>query len=198
VIEYITAQRVLDETVGIAFAYYDYQSSELFTVTNIITALVKQLCRKKRAIPSGFLKTKQDALPPSQLGDGESFTMAAAQFQENFLILDALDECAKADRYKILEFLRQIVNDHRLFIKVFITSRREGDIESEFRRLNRPTIMVEARSVAADISKYVSDETRNLRQGRGGKRLYVKSDALELKIIETLTEKADGMYVLSY
>jgi hypothetical protein len=185
----------LDETAGIAFAYYNYQSAELYELPRVIAALVKQLCRKKGDIPAGFLKIKQDAMPPSQLGDQESFVLTAGQFGEVFLIVDALDECSKSVRYGILDFLREIIEDHRLLVKVFATSRREMDIENEFRRLNRPTIMVEARSVALDISKYVTDEVRSLREGQ---RLYVDSDVLELHIIDTLTAKADGMYVSAF
>jgi hypothetical protein len=190
VIEYITSQRASDDTAGIAFAYYNYQSPELSQLPRVIAAVVKQLCRKKDRIPAGFLKTKQDALPPSQLGDRESFITAAGQFEETFLVVDALDECDNVVRHGMLKFLREIV-DSRLLVKVFVTSRREGDIENEFKRLNRPTILVEARSVATDIEKYVTDEVRRLH----GQRLYVKSHELELNIIRTLTGKADGMYV---
>ena len=196
-VEYVTSERALDETAGIALAYYDYQSSELYDMPRVIAALVKQLCRKKGDIPAGFLKTKQDAMPASQLGNQDSFVTAAAQFAEVFLIVDALDECAKSVRHGILDFLRELIDDDRLLVKIFVTSRREMDIEAEFQRLNRPTIMVEARSVAADISRYVTNEVNRLRSGHGGKRLYVNSDALELHIIDTLTAEADGMYVPS-
>ena len=197
-IEYVTSERALDQTAGIGFAYYNYQSPELHEVPLVIAALVKQLCRKRGDIPTGFLKTKLDAMPSSQLGDQESFVTAAGQFEEVFLIVDALDECAKSVRYGILNFLREIVDDRRLLVKIFVTSRREMDIEAEFNRLNRPTIMVEARSVAADISRYVADEVTCLRRGQGGKKLYVKSDDLERHIVDTLTTKADGMYVSTF
>ena len=194
-IEYVTSERALDQTAGIAFAYYNYQSAELHEVPLVIAAIVKQLCRKRGDIPAGFLKTKRDAMPSSHLGDQESFVTAAGQFEEVFLIVDALDECAKSVRYGILDFLREIIDDHRLLVKIFVTSRREMDIEAEFKRLNRPTIMVEALSVTADISRYVTDEVARSRRGQAGKKLYIKSDALEHHIIHTLTTKADGMYV---
>ena len=119
---------------------------------------------------------------------------AAGQFEDTFLVVDALDECDSTVRHGMLKFLREIVDDSRLLVKVFVTSRREADIEDEFKRLDRPTLMIEARSVAADIEKYVTDEVRRLRKGQDGQRLYVKSARLESKIIQTLTGKADGMY----
>jgi hypothetical protein len=191
VIEYLTSKCALDGTVGLAFAYYNYQSPELAELPRVLAALVKQLCRRKGEIPAPFLKVKQDAMPPSELGDREPFITAAGQFNQTFLVVDALDECKRPERYEMLQFLREIV-DSPLIIKVLVTSRRETDIEKEFELLNRPTVMVEARNVAADIEKYVTDEVQRL---RGAKRLYVKSDKLELEIIKTLRGKADGMYV---
>lgn len=190
-IEYLTSKYALDGTVGLAFAYYDYQSLELAELPRVLAALVKQLCRRKSEIPAPFLKVKQDAMPPSQLGDRKSFITAADQFNQTFLVVDALDECEEPKRHKMLQFLQEIV-DSPPIIKVLVTSRREADIVREFELLKRPTVMVEARNVAADIEKYVTDEVQRL---RGAKRLYVKSDKLEREIIKTLRGKADGMYV---
>jgi hypothetical protein len=191
VIEYLTSKYALDGTVGLAFAYYDYQSPKLAELPRVLAALVKQLCRRKSEIPASFLKVKRGAMPPSQLGDRKSFITAADQFNQTFLVVDALDECEEPKRHKMLQFLQEIV-DSPLIIKVLVTSRREADIVREFELLKRPTVMVEARNVAADIEKYVTDEVQRL---RGAKRLYVKSDKLELEIIKTLRGKADGMYV---
>lgn len=192
VIEHITSRRALDKTVGIAFAYYNYQAPYMSDDSFVISAFVKQLCRKKGSVPAGFLKIKQDDLSSSQLGNQESFITIAREFTEIFLVMDALDECPMSTRSKIFTFLRAVVNDLPS-VKVFVTSRREMDIEEAFQRLHTPSILIEAHNVAADISRYVSDEIRRLRDGSDGKVLYIKSDALERKIVETLTEKAEGM-----
>jgi hypothetical protein len=52
-----------------------------------------------------------------------------------------------------------------------------------------PIIQTEAESVVADVLTYVRSETKRLRDGYHGKRLYVKSDALEMTIVRTLTER---------
>jgi hypothetical protein len=54
--------------------------------------------------------------------------------------------------------------------------------------------------VSLKISRDVADEIKQLREGRNGKKLYGKklygeSNALKQNIIETLTFKAEGMYV---
>jgi ankyrin repeat domain-containing protein 50 len=192
VLEHLTTERALHKDVGICFAYYNYQSTELFDVSQIIVALIKQLCRKRDVVPPGFLKVKQDALDPLQLGNQDSFKTVASEFDEVLVVIDALDECPKDVRYKILGFLAGIVNDLPC-TKVFATSRRETDIEEAFKNLKTPIIEIEAESVAADISSYVTSETKRLRDGYDGRRLYVKSDALADTIVRTLTEKAEGM-----
>ena len=60
-------------------------------------------------------------------------------------------------------------------------------------KLETPIIEIEAGSVAADISSYVRSEVKRLRDGYDGKRLYLKNDTLEMTIVRTLTEKAEGM-----
>jgi len=192
VLEHVTTERALHKDVGIGFAYYNYQSTEMRDVSQIIVALIKQLCRKKDVVPPGFLKVKQDAMDPSQLGNQESFITVASEFREVVVIIDALDECPKDARNRILGFLSGVANNLPC-AKVFVTSRRERDIEEAFMKLKTPIIEIEAGSVAADISSYVRSEVKRLRDGYDGKRLYLKNDTLEMTIVRTLTEKADGM-----
>jgi len=192
VLEHVTTERALHKDVGIGFAYYNYQSKEMRDASLIIMALIKQLCRKKDVIPPGFLKVKQDAMDPSQLGNQESFITVASEFREVVVIIDALDECPKDARNRILGFLSGVANNLPC-AKVFVTSRRERDIEEAFMKLKTPIIEIEAGSVAADISSYVRSEVKRLRDGYDGKRLYLKNDTLEMTIVRTLTEKADGM-----
>lgn len=76
----------------------------------VLCSLIKQICRTSHDIPNGFLKIKRDALPPSQLGNVDSFVEAVrhAQLREVFLIHDALDECARHQRPAIFSFLSQL------------------------------------------------------------------------------------------
>ena len=191
-LEHVTTERALHKDVGIGFAYYNYKSTEMRDASLIIVALIKQLCRKKDVVPPGFLKVKQDAMDPSQLGNQESFITVASEFREVVVIIDALDECPKDARNRILGFLSGVANNLPC-AKVFVTSRRERDIEEAFMKLKTPIIEIEAGSVAADISSYVRSEVKRLRDGYDGKRLYLKNDTLEMTIVRTLTEKADSM-----
>jgi ankyrin repeat domain-containing protein 50 len=192
VVEYVSAQRTLREGVGIAFVYFDYQSPAMQDMSEIILIMMKQLCRRKDNIPPAFLRIKQGGLDPSAIGNQYSFVTLAQDFDEVFLIIDALDERLKDKRHHMLGFIKAI-GERLPRAKTFVTSRRETDISEAFKKMATPTIQIEAKSIAADINKYVRNETQRLRDGYDGKRLYLISDALEKKIIIALTEKAHGM-----
>ena len=195
-VEHISSKRALDDHVGIAFAYYSYQVKEMQEDAFIVSALIKQICRQNHRVPEGFLKVKRDALTSFQLGNVDSFLVAVEHYQLNevFLVIDALDECPKVKRPAILKSLRDIVNN-TCHVKVFVTSRLESDIEEALTQMKTRCVRIEARSVQRDIHNYVTQETRRLRHGTDGRKLNLNNPALEDQIIETLTTKAEGMYV---
>jgi hypothetical protein len=195
VLEHITTEYALCKDIGISFAYYDYKMPELGDPCQIISALIKQLCRKKDTIPPDLLRFKQNSLRPSFTSMQDLFISIATSFDEVFLIIDALDECPVDKRHYIIGFLTEVVKAISR-AKVFITSRKESDISNAFEREKTPIIKIEAENVTADIRLYVTSEVKRLRQGYNGKRLYVESDALEEKIIRKLSEKAEGMLVV--
>jgi ankyrin repeat domain-containing protein 50 len=192
VLDHITSQLAMCKEVGICFAYYNYQSLDMQDLSHIISALIKQLCQKTENIPDGFLRLKHDSRHPSAVGNQDSFVTIAQDFKEVFLVIDGLDECPREKRPLVLGFISGVV-DTLPRAKVFVTSRPEPDIMRAFARPATSRIEVRAKSVAADILKYVEDETKRLHDGYNGKKLYVQSKALEQKIVATLTEKAEGM-----
>lgn len=194
VLEHITTHRASRKEVGICFAYYNYQSPDMEALSLIISALIKQLCRSRDAIPTSFMRLKQDSMHASTVGNIDSFITIAKKFDEVFLLIDGLDECSQQKRHLVHGFLSAAV-DTLPRLKVFVTSRREQDILRAFEKLTTPTIEVEAKSVAGDILSYVTDEIKRLSAGDNGQQLFVKSDMLRQKIVQTLTAKADGMYV---
>ncbi|KAF2135412.1 uncharacterized protein K452DRAFT_22926 [Aplosporella prunicola CBS 121167] len=195
VIEAILEKYAPDPTVGICFAYYDYTKSSSQDFAQIVLSLIKQLCQKS-TIPDAFMNAKRNADPPSAIGDQHHFSMSAQNFKELFILIDALDECPKEERSKTFRFIKEALNKTPLVqTRIFVTSRRESDINLELENLRAPTIQLEAQNVAADVEAYVRSEVQSLRSGLDGKKLYVADERLVQKIISTLTEKADGMFL---
>ena len=131
-----------------------------------------------------------------------TFLAIAQQFDSIFLVLDALDECTPGQRTELCDFFSGIVElsvtstvvtstDHGN-VKLFVTSRKEPDIERVFERKSFPTIEILAEKVDGDIKVYVQAQIeQRLQDGR----LFLGNTALKDKILDTLTAKAGGMYV---
>lgn len=111
-----------------------------------------------------------------------------------FFVVDALDECTVVERKSLCHFFLSITNTSTSqgTIKLFITSRKEPDIEKAFQLI--PTIQIKAEKVNSDIEVYVKAQIE-LRLQNGD--LNIKDITLKDKILSALTTEARGMYVFS-
>ena len=184
-----------DSNVGIAFCYFNYKQAEHQTPRQILSAFIKQLCWGRSELPNALItfyrKHILDARTPSYDAIENALSIIADEYQELYLVIDALDECQQELREQILESIVDLSRNHNC-VKVFVTSRPENDIMHMFRRLSTPTICIKAQNTAEDIRKYVVDSVDNL----------IKADKLKIEraettrvIIDSLVTKADGMYV---
>jgi hypothetical protein len=197
VIEYFTTKHGLDDKTAICFAYYDYRAAGEQSLTQIGRALLKQLCRRSMTVPTNLLKFKQASSQPSLAGVQQSLIKLPADMKvdEVYIVIDALDECPERDRPDIIRLLTKVMTELPC-AKVFVTSRREGDIERAFAETGTPTVQIQAENVMADIRSFAESEVRKLRQGYHGKKLFISSDGVAEKVVHSLTEEADGMQVV--
>ena len=161
---------------------------------------LKQLCRKMQSFPPELQEVyKQHYRNDSQPRYEElriAFLAVIRQFGRIFLVLDALDECILDQRKDLCEFLLSLANirtsagSSQGIVKLFVTSRKESDIERAFQSI--PTIEVEAAKVNSDIEVYVKSQIELRLQDC---TLRLRNMALKDKIFNALTTKADGMYV---
>ena len=192
VIEHLSALYQLFPDSGMTFVYCNYKESRT-TMTYIRTAL-KQLCRTMQSLPlelqEMYNQHYQNDSQPKYEELRTVFLVIIRQFGRIFFVLDALDECTLDQRKALCDFMLSLANTtgHGI-VKLFVTSRRESDIELAFRQNYIPTIEVEAEKVSSDIEIYVEAQIE-LRHN-----LKSKNIALKNKIFNALTTKASGMYV---
>jgi hypothetical protein len=135
-----------------------------------------------------------DARSPSLAGTQERFISLIEDLSQVYIVFDALDECPERERKDTLGFITGLVTATvPCCVKVFATSRREMDIAKAFEEKHIPTIQIGAENVAADIETFARSQVENLRKGENGKTLYITSDSLKEKIIQTLATEANGM-----
>jgi archaellum biogenesis ATPase FlaH len=144
--------------VGIAYAYYKHDSRESQTPDRIIASFIKQLCHNQETIPEFLLefhrKHDDNVETPTTMQLITQLYHLSRGFREIFVIIDALDESAADQRDIILDFLTNFI--HAIpHAKIFVTSRKERDIEQHFTSIKIPIIPIEAKDVGEDI-KYLS------------------------------------------
>lgn len=105
------------------------------------------------------------------------------------LILDALDECHLDERGKILDFLGSIPERISRPVRIYITSRPEGDIRDCL--INIPNLEIQATDNEADIAKFVK---QTIETNGPWKQLLQKSPRLKKEIVETLLTRSNGMF----
>ena len=106
-------------------------------------------------------------------------------YPKTTLILDALDECDKHRRGILIETLDYLLDNAQRPVKLFISSRPDGDIKDKFK--SRMNIEIQATDNHGDISKFVK---REIGKHRRWKKM---SSELQTEIIQTLHNGSDGM-----
>ena len=110
-----------------------------------------------------------------------------------YLIIDALDECPNTTklpppREKVLELVENLVKLNLPNLRLCVTSRPEVDIRASLEPLTNTHISLHDQSgQKKDIEDYLRSvvySDRNMRRWR---------DEDKMLVVETLTEKADGM-----
>jgi hypothetical protein len=106
-------------------------------------------------------------------------------YPKTTLILDALDECDKRKRGVLIEIFDYFLNHASRPVKIFISSRPDGDIKERFK--SRANIEIQATDNHDDIATFVESE---ITKHRRWKKI---SPELQAEIVETLQEHSQGM-----
>lgn len=185
-----------------AYFYCNYKEAGRRNPASILRSLVKQLCQGSpegnfpQPVLSIYEKRKNDGNLKSFLSVGECKQLLiklSSGFLRTTILIDALDECDKDTREVLFDVLENLVSDsspEHYPIKVFVTSRNDGDLQ---RRLgNSPNIYIQERDNSADINLYITSEVEScITKGRllDGK----VDDDLKEHIIDVLRNGAHGM-----
>ncbi len=106
------------------------------------------------------------------------------------IVVDALDEVDASARYKLLDAFDQIIGRSTNIVKIFASSRDDGDIVC--RLAESPNLYISAKDNEGDIDKFVDDQ---LAKAIGSKRLLNGnvSPILAKTISEVLKRDSNAM-----
>jgi hypothetical protein len=108
-------------------------------------------------------------------------------YPQTTLVLDALDECDKRTRGRLIEILDGLLEQSSKPIKIFISSRPDQDIRDRFD--SGPNVGIQATDNQGDISTFVDSKI-----GKSPEKWRKRISAdLRRDIRKTLVEKSNGM-----
>ncbi|THZ70115.1 hypothetical protein D6C85_06186 [Aureobasidium pullulans] len=191
VINHLQKNQTVNQT-GLCFAYFSFTDPTFHGAAPLALALLKQLCQQRRSVPDILSKAKQEAREPASVSSVETFIEVAQSFQQIFVVIDGLDECPEEQRPAILDFIIDASGVTSSCTKVFVSSRREGDIYSHFSFLKKPVIELEAGLITPDIMKFVREEVS---RRRAVSELHIQEETLLEEVIQKLIEDSNGMFL---
>lgn len=175
----------------VVYHYCDFDDHRTLSPVAILRSLLIQLLASS---PINWMKDFDDLIsrkmkyqgPPSGLSELTALLKGASRYHgRTDIIIDALDECR--GRQCLLECLRNFSTQDRL--SVFVTSRKEQDILATFEHLPFISLSDQNERVKADVVTFITDQLqKNL-------KLCKLPAGLKEEILNTLSEKADGMWV---
>ena len=187
----------------IAYFYCSQKSTDPRTADSreILCALLRQLTSHDSATPlrgtvgEDFRQRKETAenngaqIAPLDIEETVEHILAITKEDSVIIILDALDEVDE-ERSDLFDALERIVQASDNVVKLFVSSRRDGDIVERFDQCAQ--VKIGDHMTKDDMERFIQHKvteaitTRKMLRGR-------VSPSLRDDIIKTLTERANGM-----
>jgi hypothetical protein len=177
---------------GFAFFYCNRNESERREPLSVLRAFVRQLSTtssEKHSIQKRLKDYYSDRrIKASQITmeDCKDLLLELVNiYPRTTLIIDALDECEKHKRLEMIEALDDILAQASNPVKIFISSRPDGDIKERLK--DRANIEIDATENQDDVSRFVNAE---IVKHRRWKNMPPK---LQAQIVETIQDQSQGM-----
>ena len=177
---------------GISCFYFDFAARKEQSATSMLGSLVKQMVSGMERIPeeiSRIFQEQKSTLGGSrpQLVDLVKMLQVIASSRPTFICIDALDECAGGERFRILDSLKEILEES-WGARIFVTGRLHVRAEVESRLPGQVT-SISLTPTKGDITRYLRvrlsyDETPD-----------AMDESLKADILEKIPENISEMYV---
>ena len=181
-----------EQNTAVSCFYLDFAARKEQSATNVLGSLLKQLVGEMERIPEEISrafrqqKTTIGGRRP-QLSDIVKMLQLITSSRRTFMCIDALDECSGAQRVRLLDSLKQIL-ENSPGTRIFVTGRPLIRAEVE-NRLAGHVKSVSVSPARNDINRYLrsklqEDETPD-----------AMDEGLEAEILERIPEDVSEVYV---
>ena len=192
IIEDVESHYKSDPTVAIVYYYFDFTNIEKQQYERLLRSLIIQLSLQSanplEALDALFARCQDGKQQPTLEALASTFQYMLEDFQQAFIILDALDECE--ERKQLLVLLENLVGGNVENLHVLATSRREKAIENALTPLVTDWVSLSSGIIDADIQVYLTKRLQN------HPRLKRWPANVRKEIEEALHNGAHGMYVM--
>ncbi|KAE8325477.1 hypothetical protein BDV39DRAFT_206818 [Aspergillus sergii] len=137
-----------------------------------------------------YMDKRQRGFPSTDLSLEESEALLAqliSTYPKTILVLDALDESEESSRQSLISYFSRLVEQIQN-LKIFITSRRDGDIACQLE--SKANVGINATDSQDDIAKFVSQKIDEDEQNRA----TPISVELKYDIVRIILDKSQGMF----
>ncbi|KIM21726.1 hypothetical protein M408DRAFT_324900, partial [Serendipita vermifera MAFF 305830] len=201
-----------NHTVAYFYCIRDTKQPKKADPEEILRAILKQLVILLPSHLSAPIKAKYEterkdgkthgSIRRLRLEECANFIVGLATDRPVSIVIDALDECRDSkykssesghtDRLDLLDRIDEMIAANPSNIKVFLSSRDDGDIRP--RLVNYPNIVISASQNGPDILRFIKERVDRLLKKKG--RLWRNDERLKEDIINALNQRAGGMFRL--
>ena len=176
----------------VVYFYFDFTDNQKRIQENMIRSSIKQLSQNlpytSVVLESLFSSCTNGNRQPTIEALRKILVEMIKEFEQVFLILDALDECK--DRQELIKSINEITRSDLPMLHVLTTSRMERDIEDGLSNLtDEQKIYIQSDFVQADIRDYIYARLQTDTKLWRLQRDHQDQQA----IVDTMMKKADGM-----
>ncbi|PVH91677.1 ankyrin [Periconia macrospinosa] len=191
VVDHILQTCRKNQTIGACYFYFRYDSTREQTLEVVTGSLLRQLLEWKMDIPEEIgnwvEEHKKEQRTPNWRELMQCLHLAAKEFGEVFVVLDALDEYYAGEASRFFELFDGLRGwQEKASVRLFATTRINTEIISHF----EPCLRNEIRAHDDDIRIYINSRMHELRK--------IKNNAeLKAMVVKKIVEVTGGMFLLA-
>jgi hypothetical protein len=188
-------------SVAMAYFYCDFRDDDKQNCRSLLLSVLSQLCAQSRQCCELLAHIHSEHDDGSRKPSDETLTKCLTESLSLpaqghvYLIVDALDECPTnsgmpTPREEVLDLVKDLVDLYLPNLHICVTSRPEIDIQATLEPLTSLRVSLhnqtgQKKDIADYVGSVVSSDLKMRRWREEDRNL----------VIETLAERADGMYV---
>jgi hypothetical protein len=178
-----------------AFAYFFFDGrdgqKESQTVGSLIRSLITQFSTPYGGVPAVLTKLYHSfhngSAQPSVESLHATLLLILEAFNDVFIVLDALDECA--ERKDLLKWIKEMTSWRKGKLHLLATSRPEEDISRHLRLLDPDHVYITQDLITGDVKRYVD----HILDGEDAFDRW--NNEIKTNIKNKLLDSAGGMFV---